>query len=188
MRELVEGVAGLIYALQIADPAQWVLRLAGFLGLVGAGLACLAWYPVLVWPVLLGGVVLAALWTGARPGSWAPFAGVAVVGLWWLAGGGDAAWWQTASVAGLLAVAHLGAAWAAAAPSYAAIPGRGVRRLVAWALGYLVACVVGIALVLAAGAVPGGLVPRGPAWVVLGLVAVVGSGVAVLALRGRGRR
>ena len=109
---------------------------------------------------------------------------VGVVALWWLFGG-VGVWWQPAALAGVLAVAHLGGALAAAAPSYAAVRSRALRRMLAWTLGYLAACAVGVAVVLAVTALPAGAVVRGPVWVWLGLTALVGAGIWAVANRRR---
>lgn len=184
MRELVETTVGVIHAVRLADPAQWVLRLTLFGGLVGSGWLCAVWVGgPLVTPLLLV-IVAVALWAVARPGSPAALLGVGVVAVWWLFGG-EPQWWQGVALAGLLAVAHLGCAYAAAAPSYAAVRGGGLRRMAASSLGYLAACAVGVALVLAVVAVPADLVPRGAVWVGLGLVALVGAGIVAVVLRRR---
>lgn len=186
MRELVEGTVALIYAVRIADPAQWALRLVCVLGLSGAALACLGWFPVIIGPALLALVAGAALWSVVRPGSPAPMFGIAVVVLWWLAGAEGARWWQTATVAGLLAVFHLGCAYAAAAPSYSAVTGRAARRMLRLGAGYLAACAAGVTLVLAVSAVPADVVPRGLLWVALGTAAVVAAGVVAVGHRRAG--
>lgn len=184
MRELVEVTVGLVHAVRVADPAQWALRLLVFGALAGSGWLCAAWIGGPLVTALLVVMVALALWAVARPGSPAPLLAVGVVALWWLFGG-PAQWWQGAALAGLLAVAHLGCAYAAAAPSYAAVRGRGLRRMLTQGLGYLAVCAAGVALVLAVVAVPADAVPRGPAWVGLGLVALVGAGIVAVALRRR---
>ncbi|GAB3813545.1 hypothetical protein GCM10028820_08450 [Tessaracoccus terricola] len=184
MRELVETTATLVHAVRLADPAQWLVRLLALGGLLGSGLLCAAWVGgPLATPLLL---VIAALglWAMARPGSPAPLLAVGVVVVWWLFGG-EPQWWQGACLAGLLAVAHLACAQAAAAPSYAAVRPRALRRLLGWGLGYLSACALGVALVLAVAAIPAEVMARGQVWVGLGLLGLVGTAVVVHGLRHR---
>lgn len=179
MRDLVDLVAGAIYTLRITDPAQWALRLAALVALLGAGALAWVWFPVLLWQVLVFILVGAALWGFLQPDSYGSLVGIGAVALWWLVGGGGA-WWQTALVAVLLAVHHLATGYAAAAPSYAGIGARGARRMLLWGLGYLGASLAAAAVVLGVAAVPADVVPRGIWWVALALAALTTAGIVVL--------
>lgn len=182
MRELVENTVALVHAVRVVDPAQWVLRLVLFGALTGSGLLCALWVGgPLVTPLLVV-VVGLSLWAVARPGSPAALVVVGVVAVWWLFGGA-AQWWQASALAGLLAVAHVTCTYAEAAPSYAAVRRSGQLRILGLGLGYLAACAAGVALVLAVAVVPAGLVARGPVWVGLALVALVGAGILAVTSR-----
>lgn len=173
MRFLAEFVADGVYSLRIATAGQWWLRALSAGSLLGAAMLCLWWYPVLLQGLLLTVVVVAGLWTVARPESHAPLVGIATVSVWWLAGAGDAKWWQSAAVAGLLAVFHLVTAHCAAAPSYTVLRADAVVAWLLRGLGYLGACAVAVGLVFGVTHLPEGVVPRGPAWIYLALAAVL---------------
>ncbi len=179
MRFLAEVVADVVYSLRIATAGQWWLRALSAGSLLGAATLCLWWFPVLLQGWLLAVVVAAAVWTIARPESHAPLGGIATVSVWWLAGAGDARWWQTAGVAGLLAVFHLVTAHCAAAPSYTGLRGDAVVAWLLRGLGYLGACAVAVGLVLGVTHLPDGVLPRGPAWIYLALAAVLAVTAAV---------
>lgn len=185
MRELVEGAVALVHAVRIADPAQWLLRLLALAALVGAGALCAVWVGGPLVSALLVAIVALGLWAVAAPGSPAALLALGVVAVWWLFGG-EPPWWQGVVLAGMLAAAHLACAFAAAAPSYSAVRGRALRRMLGWAMGYLAACAVCVALVLGVAAIPPDVLPRGPVWVGLGVVALAGLGVLVHGLRQRG--
>ena len=178
VRDAVDFVAGLIYSLRIANVAQWTLRLLALGSLLGAAALAWAWFPTLLWQVLAFGVVVSGLWSLLQPDSFAPLAGVAAMALWWLAGAGNAAWWQTVVVALLLGVHHLATGYAAAAPTYSGISRRGARQMLAWGLGFLGASLLGMALVLGVAAVPADVLPRDALWVALALAGLTAAAVA----------
>lgn len=182
MRELVESTVALVHAVRVVSPAQWALRLVLFGALTGSGLLCALWVGGPLVAPLLVVVVGLALWAMARPGSPAALLVVGVVAVWWLFGGA-AQWWQAAALAGLLAVAHVTCTYAEAAPSYSAVRRSGLRRVLGLGLGYLAACAAGVALVLAVAVVPAGVVARGPVWVGLALVALLGAGIGAVSYR-----
>ena len=189
MRFLAEIVADVVYSLRIAAAGQWWLRALSAGSLLGAAMLCLWWFPVLLQGWLLAAVVLAGVWTVARPESFAPLGGIATVSVWWLAaaGGGDGArWWQTAAVAGMLAVFHLVTAHCAAAPSYTRLRADAVIAWLLRGLAYLGACGVAVGLVLGVTHLPHDVLPRGPAWIYLALAAVLAA-TATLHARITGR-
>lgn len=179
MRGIADSIADLIQSFRLATAGQWALRTTLLLSLVGAGLLCLWWWPVLGSGLLLVFVVVCALWSVGQPDSWAPLVGTVGIAVWWLAGAAGASWWQTLVVALLLAVFHLTSAHAASAPSYTQIRRGAVAVLGSRALAYLGACAVGAGLVFVVAAVPAGVVPRGLWWIALGLGVVVAAAVVV---------
>lgn len=167
---MIEPGADHAYVVQITSGAQWVLRLVVLAAGAGALVAINCWAPFLLAPYCTAACGLVALWQVVRPESLAGGVFVAVVVLWWLWAGASAPLWQAGVVAVLLAVQHLGLAYAAAAPPWA-----GADRATAlqWLRGlgiYLVACLVAGALVGLVVAMP---LPRAALWVWLGAVGVL---------------
>lgn len=119
MFDLAERVAGWIFAIQITSPSQWVLRLTLVVaGLVARELSAPWIAPELqaVWGV---GVLVLLMAAALFPDSTAPLFAVALISTGWLFSGGEGQWWRYASVAALLAITHLAATYAAAAPFFA---------------------------------------------------------------------
>lgn len=121
MIDLVELVSGWIYALRITTWQQWVLR--GIILLAGVVIAalCLPWVAAVIAPAWLALFALGVLSTAIVPDSFAPLLTMIPLFLAWSGGGVDAAWWRYAAVAAAVAVFHLAATYAAAAPSFARI-------------------------------------------------------------------
>lgn len=178
MNFIVEAVSEAIYAMRLATATQWVLRVLMAGALLGVTALCFVWFPILPAWLFVAVIALAALWSVAQPESWAPLVGIGAVVMWWLAGAAEAAWWQSLTVAVLLALFHLLAGVAAAAPSYTTIRPTALRGLSLRGLAYLGLSAAAAALVLAVTAIPADVVPRGPVWVALAVVAVTGAGTA----------
>lgn len=188
MRELADTVARLLYAVRITSLGQWVLRLVGLSAVLGAGALALMWFPVQISTALFVVLTGLALWSVVRPGSLGPLLAVLVLALWWAGAGAGATWSQLGVLASLIAVFHLASAWAAAAPSYAAITPRAGGVLVRRLAVYLLVCAAAVALVIAVSAAPSVLLSHDFVWVGLGLAALVLAGVAVTAaVRSRDR-
>ncbi|WP_026378219.1 hypothetical protein [Aestuariimicrobium kwangyangense] len=172
MRGLAEWIAEQLLRAARTSPLQWTLR--GLVLLSGLGVLLLSWQWLHVFfgPALfaIGALVLVAAML--FPDSPAPAAFMVVVVGWWLMGGFAAPLWQAAVVAVVIAVLHQAAAWAALGPSHGVGRRRLARPMAQTALGYLMAVVVGLGLVLAVVAVPESAVPRGWVWLVITVVAV----------------
>lgn len=192
MRDLEEGLAGWIHAVQIMSWQQWVLRLTLLASGAAAAALCSVWFPVTVSTTLLVVALVLALGSAVWPDSVAPLFFIAVVALWWLAGGAGSSLpggdggspWRWLGVSAAVAVFHLSSAFAAAAPSYARITGRAAVLLSRGLIGF-VAVSVGVgAAVLGLAALPDAVLGLG--WVAAGALAVAAVTVAlVTALRAR---
>ncbi len=187
MRDVAELFAGWIYAVQITSGQQWLLRLTMLASGVGAAVLCDVWFPVLISTALLVTALALAFASVVRPDSTSPLFFIAVVGLWWLAGGAGAPTqggdggnpWRWLSVAAVVAVFHLTTAFAAAAPSYARVTRRAAGLLSRGVVGY-------VAVSVAAGTAVLGLTALrdealGLWWVVAGALAVAAAMVALVA-------
>ncbi|MEO7587255.1 MAG: hypothetical protein ABIS84_04430 [Arachnia sp.] len=192
MRDLEEGLAGWIHAVQIMSGQQWVLRLTLLAAGVATATLCNAWFPVTVSTTLLVAALVLALASAVWPDSVAPLFFIAVVALWWLAGGAGASLpggdggspWRWLGASAAVAVFHLSCAFAAAAPSYAHITGRAAVLLSRGLLGFVAVSVAAGAAVLGLAALPDGALGMG--WVAAGALAVAAATVAlVAALRAR---
>lgn len=181
-----EAITDVVYALRLVRPGQWLLRLLCGATLAAAAVLCATWFPIVSQELLLAIIAVAGVWALARPESWASLVAIAVVALWWLGTAGDAQWWQSAVLAGLLAAFHLTVAQCAAAPSYTAIGGGAALSWLVRGLGYLVVCAGMILLVVGVASLSEGVAPRGLWWVAAALAAVVTSTVlAVLRVKGK---
>ncbi len=187
MRDLAELFAGWIYALQITSGQQWILRLTMFASGALAAVLCGVWFPVLISTALLVTALVLVLASVVRPDSTSPLFFVAVVGLWWLAGGAGAPLqggdggspWRWVSVAAAVAVFHLTTAFAAAAPSYARITRRAAVLLSRGVVGYVAVCVAAGMTVIGLTGLPDEAL--GLWWVVAGALAVAAAMVALVA-------
>lgn len=175
MRFLDETIAETAHAVRLAAPGQWLIRALCGASLIGAGLLCQMLFPIAGEELFLGVIVGAALWTIVRPESWAPLVGIGAAALWLLIAGASASWWQSATVAGLLAVFHLTAALCATAPPYAAIRRGAAASMLGRGLGYLAVCGAVMLLVGAVAAVPAAVLPRGLGWVAVALATAVAA-------------
>ena len=121
MIDVAELVSGWIYALRITTWQQWVLR--GAILLAGASFALLSlpWVAVTISTSWLVAVAVGVVWTSIRPDSVAPLLTMIPLVLAWSGGGESAEWWRYAGAVAVVAVFHLTATYAAAAPPYAAI-------------------------------------------------------------------
>lgn len=180
MRFLLDVITETVHALRLVTASQWLLRVLCGASLIGAGLLCLSWFPMLTQELLIGVIIGAALWSIARPESWAPLVGISTVALWWLVAAASAPWWQTTAVAGLLGLFHLLVAACAAAPSYAAVEGRALTSMLRGGLGYLAACAGAVALVFAVSNLVADRLPFGLAWIALALASIVTATALVL--------
>ncbi|MDO5676187.1 MAG: hypothetical protein Q4G35_01630 [Propionibacteriaceae bacterium] len=148
MIDVVEWVTGRIYALRITSWQQWLLRGMVVAAGVAAGWLASAWVAPMIltlWWVLTVAAVLAA---AVRPDSLAPLLAVTPVALAWLGGGADAQWWRHIAVVACVALFHLAAAFAAAAPTFSGIRGRVARRMLLAGVAFLLLSVL-VALPLA---------------------------------------
>ncbi len=192
MRDLAEVFAGWIYALHIMSGQQWVLRLIVLTSGIGTAILCDVWFPVLLSTPLLVTAVVLAFTSVVRPDSVTPMLFIAVVALWWLAGGavapvqgGDGgSLWRWLSVAATVAVFHMTTAFAAAAPSYARITARAAAMLLRGLVGFVAVSVAAGTAVLGLRALPDDVL--GLWWVAAGALAIAAATVAVVAaLRAR---
>lgn len=187
MRDFAEVVAGWIYALQIVSGQQWVLRLTVLASGTTAAVLCGVWFPLMISTALLVTALVLVFVSVLRPDSAAPLFFIAVVGLWWLAGGAGASTpggyggspWSWLAIAAAVAVFQLSTAFAAAAPSYARITGRAAALLSRGMLGYVAVSVAAGAAVLGLTVLPDGSL--GLPWVVAGALAVAAGTVALVA-------
>lgn len=179
---MIERGADWVYVAQITSGLQWLLRVVVLSAAAGVLVAANVWAPFVLTPYLSAACAVAALWLTVRPESKAGGAFVALVMLWWLVAGVEAPLWQAGVVALLLAVHHLGLAYAAAAPPWAGVECSAWRQ---WLRGlgiYLGVCVAAVALVMAVVVAP---VPRGALWVWLGAGGVLAAAVLVRRERSR---
>ena len=163
---------------QAVGPASLALRGTHVAGAVGAG--GLAWSASggearhVAWVV----VALLAVWGGVRPGGRAPALLFGALAAWWVVVGGRTPPVAWAALAVLVAVAHLGAAYAAALPAHAALTPASTRAVARRWAGYLGVTAAGGVLVVAVASLPDA-VPRGSGWAAAVVVAVVAGGLAV---------
>ncbi|MBK7820091.1 MAG: hypothetical protein IPJ61_03185 [Tessaracoccus sp.] len=180
MRSLAALIADAVHALRLVTPGQWCLRTIGAACLAAATLLCLAWFPTPLDFLLMIVIAVTGAWAFGRPDSLAPLLSTAALCLWWVVAAGDADWWRTSALALLVAAFHVTVAQAAAAPTYATISRRAAASMLAKGLGYLAASAGAMLVVAAVTSIPDDVVPRGIAWIVVALVAIVSAGTAVL--------
>ena len=121
MIDIAELVSGWIYALRITTWQQWVLRVTILLAGTVFILLALPWAAVVVAPAWIALTALGVVATAIRPDSILPLLTMVPLVLAWSGGGADATWWRYAAVVAAVAVFHLAATYAAAAPSFAHI-------------------------------------------------------------------
>lgn len=162
-------------ALRLGSRSQWAFRMSLLAVLVASLATSWAWAGSAFAPMLLGvGVLLAAgaVW---NPDSLAVGGFITASVGWWLLAGRPLSWWQPVVASLLLLAVHLISAGSATAPFFAEWSPAAIRS---WAqpaaLVFLIATVA-LGVTVAVAAIPAGVVPRGPLWILAAVTTVLGA-------------